>query len=1099
MGYFDFLRALDAEAEQLTAEAEAAAAAVHDAASLIAAARPRLENPRFVDTLYQRAAARIPAVKLVTMRVSSAIGRDAEASRALMESGWALAAPYLLSRLFTDQKDNAARVLAQAYPQFQTPYGDVLAPFAQSEGVVGFFTLLALNTSPFPDEQIQGAALFEQSALPDPWKDALRTRAANAGIDRFDDWLVAQLEATAKRAETRAEDAISAGKRQHTRREENSPIAGLCTAAGKRKLSAAVPALCTLLNTFDALEALDALGAIGDRSALPAVRAYRAMLAGKRRATLPYRLAADNALSRLDDPQPVDSAWEVFRTYYPRRYGYPKSTHLVDHWRRALEALMERGTADDQAFVARWVAAPWAAIRDVAAKAWSTLHDTPPSVDFWDRPRIALTAANDGHAELMTALPRVTTAFRHRVFEHLMEHGTSDERGAAARWLRETLEAQPNLYAETRSELSEDLQIMVKALKARMDVPAVAAAVDGTTSAWLQCFVLDGGKMEKPPYYESIDFAGTLNAEGTLPFKYGQHINGLAVSPDGTRLAVVGQNYGRIDRLPAGEIDVWLELRWNWGYDCAFSPDGSMLAVCFHGGHVEIFDAVTGKRIGDELKGHGGVPDGVRRLAFSPDGATLITVGQDARVIAWDVARQTQRWRHFAARGSFEAVTFTPDGTQVIASHVKTTGGEENFLVVLDAATGEATTHPMPSSMWALCFTPDGTQLAMGGEAKTAAICDPATFEVRRTLDLGKTVRLVNSPDGRWLYGVSEAGSMVRWAYGDAKAAAEVLADETGPLWALTAAPDGTMHAIGTRGELLSMTAEGPVDRPVQYAHGKQLKRFLPDADGLLTGSWDGQVLRWRDGRAELIFKSARRINDLARHPDGRLLVAHGRGLTVVAPDGTSTTLAEGDFEAVAVSADGRTIAAADDNPLRLMADGDETTVVVGTDDIRCILPTDSGGWLIGTEAGEVTLVKGGERRWTVADHGFDRMEFGSPHKDICDMTLLSDGFVSAGNDNIVRVYRWTDDSPQVRLRIHTDCGIFNRISASPDGRLLALPSSGALRVVDLQDGRTLALLTTLDHFGQNALTAACFLDDDICLLGTETGRFFRLNLGGLR
>ena len=77
-------------------------------------------------------------------------------------------------------------------------------------------------------------------------------------------------------------------------------------AAAKRKMADAVEPLCALLYSYDALEVLDTLGEIGDARALDAVRAYRASLGGGAYETLPFRLAADNALSALGEPQPVN-------------------------------------------------------------------------------------------------------------------------------------------------------------------------------------------------------------------------------------------------------------------------------------------------------------------------------------------------------------------------------------------------------------------------------------------------------------------------------------------------------------------------------------------------------------------------------------------------------------------------------------------------------------------------------------------------------------------------------------------------------------------------------------------------------------------------
>jgi WD40 repeat protein len=73
---------------------------------------------------------------------------------------------------------------------------------------------------------------------------------------------------------------------------------------------------------------------------------------------------------------------------------------------------------------------------------------------------------------------------------------------------------------------------------------------------------------------------------------------------------------------------VSLALEFSWAHDCAFSPDGSALAVAYHGCHVVIFDATTGKRL-RTIEGSGGVPDATKRLAFAPNGEHLAFAGSD--------------------------------------------------------------------------------------------------------------------------------------------------------------------------------------------------------------------------------------------------------------------------------------------------------------------------------------------------------------------------------------------------------------------------------------------------------------------------------------
>ena len=1100
MGYFQLLRELDAAGQ---AQAQEAAALVERAAddmeSVIASAWDRIDEPGFIAKLYGELATMDEDLSLGRARVLAAVDGSAEEYRALMSGGLGVAAPLLASFLFTDRKQGAARLLAEVYHQFDRPMTDLLVSLAAGEDAVAFFSLLCLATSPFDEDREQSVALRAESTLPQGWLDALHNRIALAGVDTEDDWVVEQLQGAVRELLEAPEEAVRSGEKRHVRREENSPVGGWCMAAKQRKIAAAVEALCGLLYSFDALEALDAIAAIADARALEAVRAYRASLGGGSYETLPFRLAADNALAAMGDDVSTDSAREVFETYHPKRYGYPKTEHLIAHWTRAVAAYADRGDADELSFACTFATAPWAAVRDAAARAWHKVHGELPELSYWDKTRIEHFAEAEGDDALIEVLNSPLAVYRHLIVEYLIEECDEDLHEMVAQWVAEQLASRPNFYVDGADQLPDDAKAMVNALQ-ECDEDVLESVAD-SSSSWIQAFVLDGDELEKPSIYTpgSSSYEAKVTSLGTAPFVYGKHINAIAVSPDRAKIAVVGQDFGRIDDIASGQEHAYLELRWNWGYDCAYSPDGARLAVCFHGGHVEIFDAATGQRALDELKGHGGVPNGVKRLAYSPDGTALVTVGQDARVICWEAATGEQRWAYQGSEGSYEAVTWTPDGASIIASHVKTSGGEKNFLSIHDAQTGEARIHELKHSIWALQFSADGKWLAMGGEANLAHLCNPEDFAPQRDLELLKTTRLVFSPDGQFLYGCSEEGTLKRWKMEEGSGG-DVLLEGAGQLWSLNVDSDGVVRTIGTKGELHTFVDGEPAEGPQAHVHTKQIKGFEVIDDDVLTASWDGQLLRWPSSgsNAAQLLSVGKRINRIAAIGSDQVALATGAGLRVVdLSTGEVVRETDGDLDAVAVSADGD-IAIDAREVLRVLGGDSVTEVTVGSDSISRIAATPDGGWLAGTDAGELSLVRNGKRVWTIADHGADRLEFGAPHKDICDIVMRPGGFITAGNDNTIRVYDWEggDARPRIRLRIHTYTGIFNALDVSPDGKWLAAPSSGALQIYELDTGKTMLSLPTLEYFGHNALTVPKFLQDGSLLVGTEPGRFFQVQIG---
>jgi WD40 repeat protein len=262
-----------------------------------------------------------------------------------------------------------------------------------------------------------------------------------------------------------------------------------------------------------------------------------------------------------------------------------------------------------------------------------------------------------------------------------------------------------------------------------------------------------------------------------------KHVQCLAVSPDGTRLAVgTGlwtEKYLRhgmavfehlTNTSTAGEVYLWdlvsgQLLRTVEGFPngvtgLAFSPDGSRLAIAGRGVPALVLDMATlnpVQQLSDSDEGSVRWPAAV---AFSPDGATLVgAVGSDTfgrrGAARWDARTGrllgTDRWD-----GDATEVRFSPDGRTLAVVRNKD---------VLLTGRWPWQRHELAGHEQAplsLAFSPDGRRVTTG--FREIKVWDVGTGREVLTLD-GLSKHLVGlsfSPDGR-LLAVAADGETRTW------------------------------------------------------------------------------------------------------------------------------------------------------------------------------------------------------------------------------------------------------------------------------------------------------------------------------------------------
>lgn len=299
--------------------------------------------------------------------------------------------------------------------------------------------------------------------------------------------------------------------------------------------------------------------------------------------------------------------------------------------------------------------------------------------------------------------------------------------------------------------------------------------------------------------------------------------------------------------------------------DLAYSPTRNMLASCSAWDKtIKLWDAES-RQLLATLEGH---DKAVLRVAFSPDGRTLVSAGTDEKILFWDVA--TRKALHRLEFGSLfpggvyncgVALRISPDG-RLLAIR----GGDRRSIKVWNMATRKQeavieTGGSKGRNPTTLDFSPDGTSVAFAtywGRKRRGGFLVLWHVEQGRELwsqekDSGAVTSLAFSPDGS-LLATGNAGCTV--CFRDAQTGrvlGKSKARHVRQVYEVAFSPDGRI--------LASSAAYGPINVTSVTSYKKLGELMAPYGDGART----------RCARSPVFLGDGTRL--AARGPDGTIRI----------------------------------------------------------------------------------------------------------------------------------------------------------------------------------------------------------------------------------